>query len=145
MRQSLLNSFVCCPIDRSFPLTIENATWNGDDLESGKLRCPKCDSAYPVESGIPNFLPEDLRQGQGAIAKQRELQARDADALVYDTFVPGYQTEIEIGALVQALDVGPGDIAVDLGAGTGRLTLELARRGATVLALDISPRSLAVN
>jgi ubiquinone/menaquinone biosynthesis C-methylase UbiE len=34
---------------------------------------------------------------------------------------------------------------VDLGAGTGRLTVELARRGAVVLALDLSPRSLEIN
>ena len=34
---------------------------------------------------------------------------------------------------------------LDAGAGTGRLTVELARRGATVLACDLSPHSLELN
>jgi SAM-dependent methyltransferase len=36
-------------------------------------------------------------------------------------------------------EVRPGQVAVDLGAGTGSVALELARRGASVLALDVSP------
>src|SRR3954449_9550260 len=50
-----------------------------------------------------------------------------------------------MAALLGALRIRPGDVIVDLGAGTGRLTTELARRGAVVFALDISPRSLEMN
>lgn len=38
----------------------------------------------------------------------------------------------------EALDLGPGDTVLDLGAGTGVSTQELARSGATVVGLDIS-------
>ena len=40
--------------------------------------------------------------------------------------------------------VQPGDRVLELGCGTGALTLQCARRGAQVTAIDISPRMLAV-
>jgi ubiquinone/menaquinone biosynthesis C-methylase UbiE len=45
-------------------------------------------------------------------------------------------------ALLDAAAPTPADRAVDLGAGTGFVTLPLARRAATVLAVDISPSML---
>ncbi len=40
--------------------------------------------------------------------------------------------------------IEPGDRVLEMGCGTGALTLRCARRGATVTAIDISPRMLAV-
>jgi len=145
MRRILLDNFLCCPVDRSYPLFTEDATWSGDEMESGVLRCPSCARGYNVISGIPDLVSAELQPSDVAAAKQREMQARDADATVYDSNVADYHTQVEISSLVKALKIKNGDVVVDLGAGTGRLTVELARRGATVLALDISPRSLAVN
>src|SRR5713226_4394073 len=42
-------------------------------------------------------------------------------------------------ALLDQVDAGPTDQVVDLGCGTGQLSLPLARRGAQVLAVDVSP------
>src|SRR5436305_12685933 len=42
-------------------------------------------------------------------------------------------------AVLQAADAGPGAQVVDLGCGTGQISLPLARRGARVLAVDVSP------
>jgi ubiquinone/menaquinone biosynthesis C-methylase UbiE len=42
-------------------------------------------------------------------------------------------------AVVEAAGVGPGTTVVDLGCGTGQISLPLARRGAQVLAVDVSP------
>src|SRR5262245_32994086 len=143
MQRILLEEFLCCPLDHSYPLVAEDATWEGDDLVSGILRCQSCGNGYPVVSGLPNLLPPgEVQDAEVMAAKLRESTARDADAPIYDNTVPSFQTMLELDALLSALQVQPGDIIVDLGAGTGRLTIELAKRGATVLAVDISPRSL---
>lgn len=41
-------------------------------------------------------------------------------------------------AVLQAADAGPGAVVVDLGCGTGQISLPMARRGAQVLAVDVS-------
>ena len=146
MQQAVVDAFLRCPVDRAHPLAIEEAEWEGTDLVSGRLRCPACGTGYPVVNGIPRLLPSsDAESAEVAAAKRRESVARDADASVYDATKSAYETEAESEALLGALQVGPGETVLDLGAGTGRLTLPLAGRGATVLALDISPRSLEMN
>lgn len=49
-------------------------------------------------------------------------------------------TEQEVGFLVEALGLRPGDRVLDVGCGPGRHSLELARRGFRVLGVDISQR-----
>lgn len=146
MHKSVVDRFICCPIDHSYPLEIGQAAWDGEELRGGLLRCPTCRAEYPVIAGIAHLLPPGAAQDAAvAAAKLREAAARDADASGYDATVAPYQTAVERAALLGALEAGPGDVIVDLGAGTGRLTIPLARQGATVLALDISPRSLELN
>lgn len=146
MLKTLLDNFLCCPVDRSYPLKVEQGQWQDWELVSGVLRCDQCGTTYPVEDGIPLLSPPaSFEDPEIAAAKKREAVARDADAEGYDATISPYQSEVELGALLGALKVQPGDIVLDLGAGTGRITKELALRGATVLAIDISPHSLSIN
>jgi 23S rRNA (adenine-N6)-dimethyltransferase len=46
--------------------------------------------------------------------------------------------------IVRAAGIAPGDLVVDLGAGTGMLTLALARSGAEVVAVELDPVLAAV-
>lgn len=114
-------------------------------MQSGVLRCRTCGKGYDVIDGIPYLVQFEIEEEDLRAAKQREARARDSDAPVYDSTVSDYQTQIEIAALLRALRVKKSDVAIDAGAGTGRLTLEMAKLGSTVLALDLSPRSLAIN
>ncbi len=48
-----------------------------------------------------------------------------------------------IEAVLRHANAGHGTVAVDLGCGTGQLSLPLARRGASVTAVDLSPQMIA--
>ena len=56
-----------------------------------------------------------------------------------DVFVPTSTSEV----LVEVLDIVPGDIVIDLGCGSGFLSIAAAKRGASkVYAVDVMPRAV---
>lgn len=64
MKESLMD-VVCCPIDKA---DLELAVDERDDEEilAGALTCTECDETYPIEDGIPNLLPPDMRDEAAA-------------------------------------------------------------------------------
>ncbi len=59
MRKKLLE-ILACPICKG-DLKLEVFEENEEEVISGKLICTKCGTEYPIEEGIPNMLPPDLR------------------------------------------------------------------------------------
>lgn len=64
-----------------------------------------------------------------------------SDAIWHDVECGRYDADLELWRELAARAAGP---ILDVGAGTGRVTLDLARRGHEVVALDIDPALLAV-
>jgi len=74
-------------------------------------------------------------------------------AHMFDSVAPRYEILTDVISLgqdrrwrrlaVDALEVGPGDAVLDVAAGTGASSAALARTGATVTAIDISPGMMA--
>lgn len=62
----------------------------------------------------------------------------------YDTPLGGAVDRIEKALVIAAAEPNPGEDALDLGAGTGQLSLQLSRLGLNVIGLDLSPGMLAV-
>ncbi len=60
MKESLLD-IVCCPIDKS-DLELEVEGRDGEEIVEGTLVCTDCGERYPIEDGIPNLLPPDMRE-----------------------------------------------------------------------------------
>lgn len=59
MKQELMD-ILACPICKG-DLEL-NVTEEADEIIAGTLYCRKCDERYPIEDGIPNMLPPDLRE-----------------------------------------------------------------------------------
>jgi uncharacterized protein YbaR (Trm112 family) len=60
MKEDLLD-IVCCPLDKH-DLDLEDAEYEDDEIMSGTLVCTDCGESYPIEDGIPNLLPPDMRE-----------------------------------------------------------------------------------
>ena len=59
MRRKLME-ILCCPLCKGdLELEVEEET--EEEIITGKLICSKCDIVYPIEEGIPNMLPPELR------------------------------------------------------------------------------------
>lgn len=60
MRRSLLD-ILACPTCKG-ELKLEVHEEDEEEVLSGRLICEKCGVDYPIENGIPNLLPVELRE-----------------------------------------------------------------------------------
>ena len=59
MKEELME-ILCCPVDKhELELQVENR--DDEEILAGTLVCTECGEAYPIEDGIPNLLPPDMR------------------------------------------------------------------------------------
>ena len=60
MKRDLMD-IICCPLDKAeLELTVEEE--DDDEVIDGTLTCTECGEVYPIEDGIPNLLPPDMRE-----------------------------------------------------------------------------------
>lgn len=59
MNESLME-ILCCPLDKQ-DLELTTVDRMEDDIIAGTLTCTDCETEYPIEDGIPNLLPPDMR------------------------------------------------------------------------------------
>jgi uncharacterized protein YbaR (Trm112 family) len=56
---------ICCPEDKhELELSVEER--DDEEIIEGTLTCTECGEAYPIEDGIPNLLPPDMREEAAA-------------------------------------------------------------------------------
>lgn len=68
MRRELME-ILACPICKG-ELTLTATTVEADEVVAGTLHCATCNEDYPIEGGIPNLLPPELRRAMAAEAAQ---------------------------------------------------------------------------
>lgn len=66
MRKDLMD-ILACPMCKG-ELTLKIDEEEGEEVMKGTLSCAKCNEDYPIEDGIPNLLPPDLRKAAEAQA-----------------------------------------------------------------------------
>jgi uncharacterized protein YbaR (Trm112 family) len=64
MKEDLMD-IICCPLDKhDLELTVEER--DEDEIIAGTLVCTECGERFPIEDGIPNLLPPDMREDASA-------------------------------------------------------------------------------
>ncbi|MCL4324371.1 MAG: methytransferase partner Trm112 [Candidatus Thermoplasmatota archaeon] len=59
MKKDLME-LLCCPLCRG-DLTLEARKEAKGEILDGTIQCTKCSAKFPIEDGIPNMLPPELR------------------------------------------------------------------------------------
>jgi 2-polyprenyl-3-methyl-5-hydroxy-6-metoxy-1,4-benzoquinol methylase len=116
--------------------------------DEGKVRlsCRRCGANLPAEGGIIGYPEEAKSQAEELLL--RDLQAvsswrpRMEDPGQRYLKMPKYRIEIE--DVMAALAVRPGDVVLDVGAGAGKIAIEIHRKGASLIAVDFSTECLKI-
>ena len=59
MKEDLMDVIVC-PLDKQdLELAVDER--EDEEIVDGTLTCTECGETYPIEDGIPNLLPPDMR------------------------------------------------------------------------------------
>jgi len=77
--------------------------------------------------------------------KRQEVHRRNKDADTGDSMFSSYRNSAETAYIFRDFKINCYDLILEVGSGTGRFTVEFAKRGAEVVALDYSVDSLKIN
>jgi len=107
-------------------------------IANGFLTCKICAEKYEIIDGIahlmhPQWIPDHLTQ--------TEISSRNKEAARYDKKLTNRYHK-EVPTTLKLLSSSNKDIVIEYGAGTGRLTIPIAKTGAHILAIDFSRKSL---
>ena len=51
---------ICCPLDKH-DLELDVEERDDEEILDGTLVCTECGEQFPIDDGIPNLLPPDMR------------------------------------------------------------------------------------
>ena len=131
MKQDLLES-LRCPGCRE-GLGLEDAKRAGDRIESGVLKCGRCDRSYPIIRFVPRFVPQENYAENFGFQWNRFRKTQ----LDSSTGIP-----VSRNRFVAYSEWSPeklkGKRVLDVGCGAGRFTEIALDFGARVVAMDYS-------
>lgn len=129
--------FLRCPLDHGELRSSLDWPWADRD---GELTCKTCGARHPIRGGVACFS-----EATGLCpVKTAEQKARDVGARAYDGRMSKLRGRAEEPASLAALDAKEDEVVAELGAGTGRMTVQVAKAAKGVFAVDFSLASLHV-
>lgn len=119
--ETVWQSVLCCP------------RCHGPLRAAAELRCDSCSTAYPIDNGIPRFVPRDnYAEGFGYQWNQHRLTQLDSHS-----GMPISRDRLMNASGWSAAEL-TGKTVLECGSGAGRFTEVLCETGAQVTSVDIS-------
>lgn len=122
-----------CPRCHDALSCVPEAQDSTDDVRTGTLRCAACSASYPISSGIPRFVPDDVYASSFGYQWNR-FRTEQLDS-VNGTTLSRDRLYAETGWSKAWMR---GKWILDAGCGAGRFLDVVAESGAEVVGLDIS-------
>ena len=166
MKRNSLKLIICpqCGSDK-FAITVFKE--NHLEIEDGYITCEKCNSWHRIESGIVDLLPKSLKRLDlykkfidkynmklsVEISLNKDDRQKNSQIDFFRKNLSDYENNVVNSRYYRALDIvtlsnwtktyaKEGDIALDIGCGTGRQCLLLAQRKIKTIGIDISEEML---
>lgn len=138
MRKEIAELLICpACLPKEKPLTLQVSKAVGDEVFEGRLVCHACHHRYTIRDGIPILLPwQQLSQA----SDQQYADHRTLSSYLWTHYADLFadrHAHFAYRRFAEMLRDGPG-VALDLGCAVGRLTFELAARGAHAFGVDRS-------
>ncbi len=128
---------VKCPFDGG-DLGVREIRANNEKILEAEISCSSCPGQYSLCDGILDLL----RSGPEITEEMRkEIDSRDVHAQEYDDFTDQPWYELEIPSTMEHLADIDGKMMIEFGSGTGRITLEILKKAAGLIAVDFSRSS----
>ena len=131
MKAAALNFLVCptCQVELSLVAT----AWDGDEIETGSLRCIGCSKEFPIVRGVPRFVASD------EYAASFGRQWNWFRTVQIDSLNGSRQSETTLRETTGWTHADfAGKRILDAGAGAGRFAEVVSRLGGEIIALDLS-------
>lgn len=124
-----------CPCGRPFEF----------DPGSSEAHCRACSRRYRLSDGVFAPITDEPVKAEVHDVQLDEERCRDRQAKFYDAGIAvSLSSGVEARKIRKALSSRAFDRAIEIGCGTGRFTVDLARRAGRVVAVDRSVASLQV-
>jgi SAM-dependent methyltransferase len=128
-----------CPHDGGALAVQDEGALPAEHIVRATLRCALCDREYGIERGIVHLLDSVSLDPESSNERtRRDEGARGLDS----SWEMTPWNEMEILPTMEASAPLAGACVLELGAGTGRHTVHMATRGASIVAVDFSLGSL---
>ncbi|MBI5706684.1 MAG: class I SAM-dependent methyltransferase [Armatimonadetes bacterium] len=115
------------------------------DLSASEAHCSECSRRYRFADGVFAPVVDEPERAEGHDVQLDEERCRDRQAKFYDAGIAvSLSSGVEASKIRKALSSQPFDRVIEIGCGTGRFTVDLARRANRVVAVDRSVGSLQV-
>lgn len=143
-----LIKYLACPIDHHGPLDVEGFQKTPEgEIAEGLLHCSTCARTFPIRESIPCFVEHsdvDSAEEGANRWKADEQKMRDLLARNYDSRIPDRVVSAELMGLMYKMNLASNHGLLDVGCGTGRITMSLAKLARVTVASDFSLASLKI-